>query len=105
MSIVDNSIGFVYHRDMQTLSATAVKTATSRSITVGSGAQVRFGNGAIRTFTITNRPQFVAPDTGIISDQSPLGAALLGKTAGEAVTYAVGAKKLSVEVVAVLPVR
>ena len=90
---------------MQTLSAAAVKTATSRSITVGSGAQVRFGNGTILIFTITNRPQSVAPDKGIISDQSPLGAALLGKTAGEAVTYAVGARKLSVEVVAVLPVR
>ncbi|OHA42947.1 MAG: hypothetical protein A3H73_02065 [Candidatus Taylorbacteria bacterium RIFCSPLOWO2_02_FULL_50_120] len=90
---------------MPTRAVATVKTATSRSITVGSGAQVRFGNGTIRTFTITNRPQSVAPDKGIISDQSPLGAALLGKTAGEAVTYAVGARKLSVEVVAVLPVR
>ncbi|OHA42941.1 MAG: hypothetical protein A3H73_02035 [Candidatus Taylorbacteria bacterium RIFCSPLOWO2_02_FULL_50_120] len=63
------------------------------------------GNGTIRTFTITNLPQSVAPDKGIISDQSPLGAALLGKTAGEVVIYAVGTEKFSVEVVAVLPVR
>ena len=71
-------------------------------VTPGNRVTLRFQSGTIRTFTITSHSQSAAPEKGIISDQSPLGAALLGKTIGETVTYAVGAEKLSVEVVAVL---
>jgi len=52
---------------MQTLAAAVVKTDTSRFITVGNGVQVRFGNGTIRTFTITSHPQSAAA-THILSN-------------------------------------
>lgn len=86
---------------MQALSSALAQREATGCITVGSRVTVRFSNGNIRTFTITNQSQAVAPDKGVISDQSPLGAVLLGKTEGEVATFVVGTQPSSVEIVEV----
>lgn len=74
------------------------KTQADGCITVGSRVSVRFQSGITRVFTITNEARVVAPDKGVISDQSPLGAALLGKVAGDSARFSVGGKISSVEI-------
>lgn len=88
---------------MQTVSSPSspVQKEAQGCITVGSAVAVRFPAGEMRTFTITSNPRAVAPDKGIISDRSPLGAALLGKRVGETATFVVGTKNSLVEITAV----
>lgn len=88
---------------MQTVSATPtlIQKETGGCIAIGSKVTVRFASGNTRTFTITNEAQAVAPEHGVISDQSPLGSALLGKTVGDSARFAVGAQASSVEIVEV----
>ncbi len=88
---------------MQALFSTLVPKEINDCITVGSRVTVRFPNGPTRVFTITDQTKEVAPDKGVISDQSPLGAALLGKTVGDHARFAVGVQTSSVEIVEVEP--
>lgn len=84
---------------MKTLSSTITQKETRTYITIGSVVRVCFLNGDVRTFTITNEARAVAPDKGVISDKSPLGAALLGKTARDTVEFAVGSQVSLVKVI------
>lgn len=84
---------------MRTVSTFPTKKETGGCITIGSKVRVRFSNGEVRTFTITNEMSAVAPDKGVISDQSPLGAALLGKTVGDTAQFAVGSQVSLVKVI------
>lgn len=90
---------------MQTVSSFLAKKETGGRITIGSTVMVRFPNGITHSFTITSHAQSVSPEKGVISDQSPLGEALLGKTVGALVTYTVGGRKFSVEIVPVEPTK
>jgi transcription elongation GreA/GreB family factor len=71
-------------------------------VALGSAVTVRFPNGTIRSFTLTNRPQSVDPSQGVISGESPLGHALLGKTVGHIAAYTVGQEAFSVEIMGVV---
>lgn len=80
-----------------------VQRETSGCITIGSRVTVCFSAGETRTFTftITSDPRAVAPDKGVISDQSPLGAALLGKSKGDIANFTAGGRPTSVEITSV----
>ena len=52
-------------------------------------------------FSVWKVIDHAAPESGIISVDSPLGHALLGRTAGEEVEYAVGDRVLKVKVLGV----
>ena len=80
------------------ISVSEASKSDCTSITIGSTVKVGFPNGKARCFTITNQLQCVTPDRGIISDQSPLGHALLNKTVGSLVTYSVGTQQFSVKI-------
>ena len=73
----------------------------SAPIKEGQSVKVLFPNGNIRSFKIFANPDHAAPESGIISVDSPLGHALLGRTAGEEVKYAVGKRLLKVKVLGV----
>jgi len=84
---------------MSKFSSSSFQRKPENSVTVGSRVRVRFSNGNIRAFTITNQAQAVAPHKGVISNQSPLGAALIGKTVGDYAKFVVGTQTLSVEII------
>lgn len=69
------------------------------AVTVGSQVVVKV-NGAERTFTIVG-PQEVNPAKGLISNESPLGNALLGHTIGEKVEVQVPAGKTQYEIITI----
>jgi len=60
---------------------------------------VKFQDDKTRTFEITDIPQRVAPEKGIISHESPLGKALIGRAVGERAVYAVNDRAIIAEVI------
>lgn len=70
-------------------------------IGVGCVVVVRFSDNFTKEFRLTGSPQEVNPACGIISCFSPLGSALMGKGAGEQVSYVVDSRRARAEVVAV----
>jgi transcription elongation GreA/GreB family factor len=77
------------------------KACTSTIIREGQSVKVLFSNGNIRLFKISANPNHAAPESGIISLESPLGHALMGKTVGTEVEYKVGDRILKVKIVGV----
>ncbi len=63
------------------------KTSAQR-VGIDSGVLLKFESGEIVTYTITH-PDRTDPGRGVISYDSPLGKALLGKKEGDKITYAV----------------
>jgi len=60
----------------------------ARHVEIGSTVRVKFPSGEMMSFTITSS-HHTDPSHGIISCDSPLGKALIGKKAGETISYAV----------------
>lgn len=60
----------------------------TRSIAIGDTVRIKFPSGPAVSFTIAPSLH-TDPGHGVISCDSPLGKALLGKKAGDRVTYAV----------------
>ena len=58
-------------------------------------------NNSTRVFEITDSEQRVAPEKGIISHESPLGKAIIGKAEGEKVSYTVNDRTLPVEIISI----
>lgn len=73
------------------------KTAIRR-IEIGSTVTVMFQSGETMAYTIVQAIR-TDPDHCIISCDSPLGKALLGKRAGDTVIYTVGDRAIQVDIV------
>ena len=67
------------------LNAEIIKTKNKTHIHVGSTVALKGSNGKNVTFTVVG-PVEADPINGKISDESPLGSALMGKTVGEEAT-------------------
>lgn len=76
--------------------------ADSEGIGIGVRVQLRFENGSEKVVTIASSSHEADPTRGIISKESPLGKALLGRVAGDVVTYSTGVKTCAVLVLAVV---
>ena len=74
---------------------------TTKRAGMGSAVVIVFADGRKADFKIEDST-LTDPDRGIISYQSPLGNALLGKCAGEKGSYAVGEKIIAFEVLAII---
>ena len=70
-------------------------------VSIGSKAHVRFPDGRIRVIQITDAAQAIRPESCIVSHESPIAQALLGKKSGERTRYAVGTSWVCVEIVAI----
>ncbi len=68
-------------------------------VAIGCSVSIKFQDQSIRVFEITDSSQRVAPEKGIISRESPLGRAVIGRAAGERVSYRVNSQQISAEVV------
>ena len=69
----------------------------SVEVTLGSSVTVELPSGAKKTLLLTGAtPKEESTGIDCVTLQSPLGAAILGGKAGEAVEYTVGARKLKV---------
>jgi len=77
------------------------KTCSSGLIKEGHSVKVIFSNGNTRLFKISTNSDHAAPESGIISLESPLGHALMGKKQGDDVEYRVGERLLKVKIVGV----
>lgn len=75
---------------------TSQKTAIRR-IEIGSTVTVMFQSGETVTYTIVQATR-TDPDHCIISCDSPLGKALLGKKPGDTVVYTVGGRAIQVNI-------
>lgn len=79
-----------------------IQDTEAAGIGINSRVLVRFQSGDTLLVTIV---QSTPPDPGrgIISSDSPLGKALLGKKKGDRATYIVGSSMMQVDVVEVYP--
>ena len=67
----------------------------------GTEVTVRFPDGDVATFRIVAVPEAAAPGADVVTAASPLGRALVGRQAGDAITYQGPDGELHAEVVAV----
>jgi len=74
----------------------------SQAIGIGCGASIVLNQGAIIKITIKT-PGEVDPDNHIISNESPLGRALLTKRKGDKFTYTVGTRLFEGTILSVIP--
>lgn len=81
----------------------AEEKAKDGTVCVGIGCivSIKFQNNSTRVFEITDSIQRVAPEKGVISHESPLGKALIGREAGERVSYIVSDRTLPVEILSI----
>ncbi|HEY1793860.1 MAG TPA: GreA/GreB family elongation factor [Opitutaceae bacterium] len=85
-------------RELARARITDFKDATVEQVSVGSIVEVRVGDGANQSYTILGVWDG-DPDRHIISYKTPLGAALIGKRAGETVKVKTGAAEDSYSIV------
>lgn len=85
---------------MSTLTEQKVKNDVV-CVGIGCIVSLKFQNNSTRVFEITDSIQRVAPEKGVISHESPLGKAIIGKAAGERVSYTVNERSLPVEIVSI----
>lgn len=71
------------------------------SICAGQSVKVLLQNGSVSLFKICVDTNHAAPQGGIISSESPLGHALIGRKVGDEVEYRVGERILKVKVLGV----
>ena len=64
--------------------ARVIEGASSGEVTIGSRVTVAYDDGSQETYTIVGAAE-ASPREGLISNESPLGQALLGKKAGDEV--------------------
>ena len=76
------------------------QSITTQYIEIGSRVLFRLTNGKTFRITITDSED-AAPERGFIFCESPLGAALLGRAAGEIISYQVGTHLLEGSVIEV----
>lgn len=69
-------------------------------VEIGSTVRVRFASGKTAEFTIVHSRD-TDPERGVISCESPLGKALIGKTKGDIAEYAVNGRVFHAEIIAV----
>lgn len=67
------------------------KKISQQRVGIDSEVLLKFESDEIVTYMITH-PDRTNPDRGIISYDSPLGKALLGKKEGDKITYVVGSR-------------
>lgn len=70
------------------------------AVSVGCEVEVKFSDGAVERYKILGHADS-DPAAGVLSYKSPLGAALLGKVVGAAVTYSVGGQSERVRILSV----
>ncbi len=61
----------------------------NKIIDLGNTVKIKLQNGAIKTYTIRTSKE-TDPENGIISNECPIGRAILGHAIGELVSYQVG---------------
>lgn len=76
-------------------------SASGQAIGVDSRATVRFSPDRIAEFTVA-LPRDADPGRGVISCESPLGRALMGKRQGDRAEYSVDGRAFQVEILAVI---
>ncbi|KKS82940.1 MAG: transcription elongation factor GreA, transcription elongation factor GreA [Candidatus Wolfebacteria bacterium GW2011_GWC1_43_10] len=69
---------------------------------MGDRAKVKLPDGIVREFKLVYTKQ-INPEEGLISDESPVGRALLGAMVGEKRKYRVGDRELELEVLEIFP--
>ena len=79
---------------------TATAKTNAQKIGIGSTVLVKFESGEVAKFTIVHSRD-TDPGSGAISSDSPLGAALIGKTQGEKAAYAVNGRVFHSEIMEV----
>lgn len=79
-----------------------VASMSEQRVEIGSTVRVILESGAPVSFTIVH-PLRTDPGRGIISCDSPLGKALLGKRTGDKVTYTVDNRILQADIVEIFP--
>ncbi len=75
--------------ELQLRNAKIIKKSRGDTITVGSTVDVKFSNGDVETYKITGSFES-DPTKNLISNESPMGVALLGHKEGDVVTVAAG---------------
>ena len=76
-------------------------TPTSTRIKFGDRVKILFPDNSEKLLTIGTTRE-VTPQNGVISDECPLGKALLGAKKGDKISYKVGENIFTVKILAVL---
>lgn len=71
---------------------------SSAEVRLGSKVILQYENGTQREFTISD-PETADPSKGLISYQSPMGAALLGAVKDEERSFAIGDKVIKIKII------
>ncbi len=80
--------------------AHVVADASTDEVGIGSKVRVRYEDGSEETYTVVGAAE-ASPREGLISNESPLGRALLGHRAGEEVTVEAPDGAFKVKIIAV----
>lgn len=78
-----------------------VSPSSSTGIKLGDRVKILFPDNSEKILTIGSTRE-VTPHNGVISDECPLGKALLGAKNGDEISYKVGEKSFTVKILAVL---
>ena len=78
----------------------ASNTADSSKIKIGNRVKILFPDNSEKLL-IVGTTREVTPQNGVISDECPLGKALLGAKNGDEISYKVGENSFTVKVLAV----
>ena len=76
-------------------------TPSSSEIKFGNRVKILFPDNSEKVLTIGTTRE-VTPHNGVISDECPLGKALLGAKNGDKISYKVGENSFTVKILAVL---
>lgn len=76
-------------------------TSNSSEIKFGNRVKILFPDNSEKLLTIGSTRE-VTPQNGVISDECPLGKALLGAKNGDEISYRVGENSFTVKILAVL---